>query len=63
MDVLIATLKPIHQTEPTDRQLKLSPQWTSRIVNGWANASEGFMEACSQALDMPIGELFGRHGF
>jgi hypothetical protein len=48
------------------QQLKLSPQWTSRIVNGWANASERFMDACSQALDMPTGELFrpgGRNGF
>jgi hypothetical protein len=40
------------------QQLKLSPQWTSRIVNGWANATQPFTEACSQALDMPIDELF-----
>jgi hypothetical protein len=43
-----------------------SPQWTCTIINGWEDASEAFMEACSQALDMPIGELFrsgGRNGF
>ena len=48
------------------RQIGLSPQRTSRVLNGYDNASEKFMEDCSQVLDMPIGELFrplGRHGF
>ena len=47
------------------RQIGLSPQRTSRILNGYDNASERFMDACSQTLDMPIDELLrpeGRNG-
>jgi hypothetical protein len=48
------------------RQVKLSRQWTSRIVNAWVNASEAFMDTASKALGMPIDELFrpwGCNGF
>jgi len=48
------------------RMIDRSPQWTCTIINGWEDASETFMEVCSQVLDMPIGELFrrgGRDGF
>ena len=40
------------------RRIQNSPQQTSRILSGHDNASDAFMEACSQALDEPIGELF-----
>jgi hypothetical protein len=43
-----------------------SPQWTCTILGGWEDASEVLMQACSQALDQPIEELFrkdGRDGF
>jgi hypothetical protein len=76
MYVLITPLKPIHQTEPTDRlpdpqpldrhpalsRIGLSPQRTSRVINRHDNASEALMEACSQLFDMPIDELFNRGG-
>ena len=48
------------------KKIHYSPQRTSRVLNGYDTASERFMEACSQALDMPIEELFrpgGRDGF
>jgi transcriptional regulator with XRE-family HTH domain len=48
------------------RRIQNSPQRTSRVLNGYDNASERFMDACAQALDMPIDQLFrpeGRNGY
>jgi hypothetical protein len=48
------------------RMIGRSSQWTCTIINGWENASEGLRDACTQALDLPVEELFredGRDGF
>jgi hypothetical protein len=48
------------------RNISKSPQRTSRVINGYVNASDAFMKAVSQALDRPVEDLFrpgGRHGF